>query len=244
MYSAATALNVGEKNQELVAFNLAHSQVPGFRRQGLVTGSFTDALEKLVPDRPVPEQDLFGAAPARGYTSFVSGPLQVTGNPLDLAIGGEGFFEVQGPDGPLYTRSGTFTLNAAGQLQTQDGRQVNGVGGAPITLPADAAQIVVSPDGTVLANGEPVGRLQVAHFNDPTVLVQIGTTLFQAPPGVRPDTGTTADTVLQGTREGSNVQEVDELVAMIAGMRYFQSAERVLRAMSEALQLNTRPQGG
>jgi flagellar basal body rod protein FlgG len=240
LYSATTALLAADDNHEVVAQNLAHADVPGYRRQGASFTTFAQALAQVDPNRTLSEEDLYGTAASRFYTNFDTGPMQVTGNPLDVAANGDSFFVIQGPDGPLYTRNGSFTLNNQGQLLTKDGRTVSGTAG-PITIPPNASNIVVATDGTVSADGVPLGQLRLARFPDPTVLERVGTTLFRAPPGVQPQAGT--GTVLQGYREGSNVQVVTEMVSMIAGMRHFQASQRALRALSESLQLSTRPQG-
>jgi flagellar basal body rod protein FlgG len=239
LYCATTALSAADNNQDIIAQNLAHADVPGYRRQGVTFETFDRALAQVDPNRELSEQDQYGTAPSRLYNNFETGPMQVTGNPLDLAVNGDNFFVIQGPDGPLYTRNGSFTLNSAGQLQTRDGRLVSGVAG-PITIPPDTTQLMIATDGTVSADGAAIGQLRLARFPDPTILERVGTTLFQAPARVQPQAGN--GTVLQGYREGANVQPVVEMVSMMAGMRHFQASQRALRTLSESLQLSTRPQ--
>lgn len=237
LYSAATALDAGSQNQEVIAHNLAHANVPGYRRRGLAFETFDRALAQASPK--FADAGL-GTRVADAYSGFEPGTIAFTGDPFDLAIEGDGFFVLQGPNGPLYTRNGTFTLNAQGGLQSRDGRPVLGTGG-PITVPTTTAAINVLPDGTIQANGASVGRLQLARFPNPSVLVPVGTTLFESPDAVPTEAG--AGTVRQGYREGSNVQVVNELVTMIMTMRHHEAAQRALRAISEAVQQNTRPQG-
>jgi flagellar basal body rod protein FlgG len=237
MYNAASALVAADANQELVAENLANTTTPGYRRQGLV-------FEVVPPDGPgsgpATTGTLQGTRAARSFTTFDPGPIQFTGNPLDLTLTSDIYFTLNGPNGPLYTRNGTFERNAQGQLQTRSGMTVRGTGG-PITIPATATQISITSDGAVYADNVEFGRLQLARFADPTQLERAGGSLFEGPAAPQPEPGSYR--VEQGYREGSNVQVVNEMVSMMTGMRYYEAAERALRSLGDAVSLNTRPQG-
>lgn len=237
-YSAATALDAAAQNQDVVAQNLAHATMPGYRRRGMALETFDRALSQTDPGN----RALWGTRPSNFFSVFEQGPMPFTGNPLDVAIqGGDSFFVVQGPNGPLYTRNGVFQLTSQGELQTKGGLPVAGDNG-PITIPSGTAQITIAPDGTVLADRVPRGRLQLAQFANPNGLIPAGTTLFAAPPGVAPETSTAR--VEQGYREESNVQAVNEMVSMILGLRHYEAAQRALRSLSDAIELRTRPQAG
>lgn len=237
IYSAASGLRVAEANQEIVANNLAHLGVPGFRKGMLSVETFENALSET------------GSAP-QGHGSVVTdvvwdfspGPIVDTGRNLDVAITGDGFFVVRSDDGPLYTRNGVFQVTADGQLTTTDGRAVLGKNG-PIRFPNSTTQgqIHIATDGAVSVNGATIGRLKLVRFEDNAILTRVGTTLFSAPPdevgqedGVR---------VRSGAREQSNVTAVDELVQMIVSMRYYEAAQRALKAIDSALQQTTNPGG-
>jgi flagellar basal body rod protein FlgG len=179
-----------------------------------------------------------GAKLAGVYTSFDSGPVQFTGNPLDLALSGNSFFVLDGPNGPVYTRNGSFELNGQGDLQSHGGLAVRSTGGR-LNIPPNTAKITVAQDGTVLANNVEVGKLQLAEFSDPNSLERAGTTLFQGPAPRQPDPGTYR--IEQGYQEGSNVQIVNEMVATITGMRYYEAAQRALRALGDTVALDTNP---
>jgi flagellar basal-body rod protein FlgF len=234
IYSAATALSVAAQTQDVIAHNLAHLNVPGYRHRGVAFATFDPALSP-----PVPANTPTGTRVATDFHDFQPGALQMTGAPLDLALTGDGFFVLQGPDGPVYTRDGVFERNAQGQLQNKSGLPVLGANG-PITVPATATDVTISEDGTVRAGGQQLGQLQQVRFADPRQLERVGTTLFRAPPGAQQGPGT--GTMLQGYRESSNVQAAGEMVAMIRGTRYFEAAQRALRTLSDAIQLNTRAQ--
>ncbi len=235
MYSAASALDAAATNQELVADNLANATTPGYRRQGLLFNAY-DLLGQTAPGGP--RADLAGVRAAGQFSHLEAGPVQQTGNPLDLAIAGNAFFVLEGPRGPLYTRNGVFEINGRGELQSKGGLRVRGQGG-PITVPPGTSRIVVNAEGTVYADGAEVGQIQLAAFSDPRGLRRAGTTVFEGPAPQAPAAGTVR--VEQGYREGSNVQVVNEMVSMMLGMRYYEAAQRALRSLSDAIAQNTRP---
>jgi flagellar basal-body rod protein FlgF len=254
-YSAASGMSAALQNQDILAQNLAHGTVPGYRRQSLSFAEFTSPTG-ATSDTTI-NQSLYGAEVAQSSTSYAAGPYQQTGNPLDCAIQGDGFFVLDGPNGPLYTRNGQFQINPAGQLVTSSGYVVTGSNGQ-LNIPTNAAQIDIAQDGTVSADNVTVGQLRMAWFKDQSQLQRVGTTLFSAPDGITPQIssfGTTplpaADGVTpqmsstwvrQGYREGSNVQVVNEMVQMIAGMRQYEAAAKAMRSLSDAMQQRTSAQ--
>jgi flagellar basal-body rod protein FlgF/flagellar basal-body rod protein FlgG len=237
MYSAASALVVASEQQEVTAYNLANANVPGYRERGLVFESFDRELGRAV----TPTGDIVGARTVQAYHDFRPGAIQQTGHPYDLALGDpDRFFTVSGPNGALYTRNGTFFRTTDGRLVTQAGYPLQGENG-PISFPPDAVQVIVGTDGSVTADGQPIGNLRLVRFTNPGQLTAAGPTLYTAPDGA----GLTAapGRVMQGARESSNVQPADAMVRLIIGSRYYDAAQRSLRTISESLQLNTRPQG-
>jgi len=230
-YSAATGMNAALNNQDILAENLAHAPVPGYRRQGLAFESYVQPPP--TPTQGKPSAPLHGARVAQHATSFTPGPMQHTGNPLECAIQGEGFFVLEGPQGPLYTRNGQFQINAEGQLVSHSGYAVRGSGG-PLRIPQNAANIRISQDGTVSADNTQIGQLSYVTFNDPSKLVRTGTTLFHAPEGVSSQAATAS--IRQGYREGSNVDVVREMVQMVVGMRQYDASAKALRSLSDAMQ--------
>jgi flagellar basal body rod protein FlgG len=237
LYSIASAMDAAAANHEVVADNLAHASTPGFRRHAIHLETLLPAGDNAggSPIAPIPS-----VRPNGSFTDFNPGPVQQTGNPLDVAVTGSGYFVVDGPRGPLYTRNGVFEISDRGDLQTKDGMRVRGQGGA-INIPATASSITISQDGAIRADGVEVGRFQLATFDDPRVLRRASGTCFDGPAPQTPAPGVVK--VEQGYREGSNVQVVQEMVAMLIGARQYEAAEKTLRAMTEAVQQNTRPQG-
>jgi flagellar basal-body rod protein FlgF len=231
---ASTALDVASQAQDTIAQNLAHATVPGYRARGLAFETFDRTLSKSINAMPM------GVQVSRGYSDFRPGAFQHTGRSLDLALDGDSFFVLQGPNGPLYTRDGVFQRATNGQLQSSSGLPVMG-GGGTITLPPGTVNLVVGRDGAVHGDGgAPIGQIQLARFAQPDQLIPAGTTVFSAPEGVAAEEGKA--TVMQGYRELSNVQPATELVAMIRNSHYFDAAQRALRTIAESVQLNTRPQ--
>lgn len=237
LYAAATALDAAQRAHEATADNLANSSTPGFRQRGVRFETFDRLLGRDVP----PTGDIVGTQLVSTFNDFKPGPLQTTGNPYDLALSEpDQFFVVQGPDGPMYTRDGAFRVTADGRVMTQSGYRLLGENG-PIEVPPNAVNVNFATDGSVTADGTPADRLRVVRFDDPSRLTAVGPVHFTALPDVTP---ATADPrVMQGAREGSNVNPAQAMVGMIAGTRYYEAAQRALRAIAESVQLNTRPTG-
>jgi flagellar basal body rod protein FlgG len=211
--------------QDVTANNLNHAMKPGYQRE-VLRFSAAGKRDELVG----PEASL--------HTDFSPGTLEHTGNKLDVALNGPGYFQIQGPSGPLFTRSGTFQRNGQGQIVTPEGNIVRGTAG-PIAIPPDAREIEILDDGTVIADGGEIDQLSVVTFQNPNDLRRVGTTYFDAPPGAA--RLTTGVEVRQGYRENSNTTVVHEMVQMIAGLRQFEAAQRALRSLGDAIALNTRP---
>jgi len=237
MYSAASGLVVASEQQEVTAYNLANASVPGYRERGVVVESFDRVLGRTLQ----PTGDIVGADVAGVYHDFRPGPIQQTGNPNDLALGDpDRFFVLAGPNGPLYTRNGTFFRNAQGQLVSQGGYVLQRDTG-PVSFPPNTVELTIAADGSITADGQPLGFLQIVRFTNSSQLTAVGPTLYSAPPaaGLTPAPGR----VMQGFREGSNVQPADAMVRLLIGTRYYDAAQRSLRAIAESIQLNTRPTG-
>ena len=233
LYSVASAMDAAARNQEIVAENLANVTTAGYRRQGSAfeIGALPDDLESAT-------QSMGNTANPRGFTKFESGPLELTHEPYDFALVGNGFFVLEGPNGPVYTRNGSFVRTETGELRARgSGYAVRG-GGGPVRIPPEASQVSVSPEGAILVNGSEVAKLELATFDNPETLRRVGSTLFEGDNARTP----TDVRVEQGYREGSNVQAVNEMISMMLGMRYYEAGEKAMRAISEAVALNTRGQ--
>ncbi len=232
LYVSASAALARLRQLDVVANNLANADTAGFKRD---YATFEAVLESSV-------QDLAGraapGAPGRVFvdtagvgTDHSRGSVQQTGGALDVAIDGEGYFELQTPGGVRYTRAGAFEVDRSGQLVTPDGDAVQGEGGA-ITIGDRPVSFTASGE-LVDDSGEVVGRLKVVRFGDLSKLTKEGANHFVATPGAGPTPVEDAD-FLPGTVEVSNVQPVRELARMVILQRAFDSAMQVLAADDRA----------
>lgn len=161
------------------------------------------------------------------WVDFSQGDVHSTGNPLDVALSGKGFFAVQGPGGPLYTRNGNFRLAADGKLVTSDGYAVRTGKGAPLTLQA-ARPIEISGDGTVTQDGAVIGQLEIVDFGSTAGLAKQGGNYFRlADPTVRPAAPSGA-VVEQGKLESSNTGPAEAAVRLISVMRQFEMLQKAV----------------
>lgn len=215
------------QQQDATSHNLSHAMKPGYRREIIRFDSIGQP------------SDLIGPATSL-HTDFSPGIHEYTGNNLDVAINGPGFFSVDGPDGPLYTRSGVFSLNERGQIVTPEGHRVQGQNG-PITIPLDSLQsrIEILNDGSIVVNGAAFDHLKVTAFQNPAELQRAGSSLFTAPTGIV--TSPAASEVRQGYRELGNSSVVNEMVQMLGGSRQFEAIQRALRQIGDTIAFNTRP---
>ena len=220
------------RNMEVVANNLANTNTTGFKAEGMVFSEFLIRAEK--PTKLSYVQDLATWRDQR------EGEVQITGNDLDLAIQGEGYFVLQGPNGPIYTRNGRFQLNADGEVVNQAGYPVL-AGGAPLIVNPEDGPLNVAEDGMMSANAlqggnVPViyGQVDVVTFADPQQLRPIGSSGFQSDQAPLPAPGENFK-IQQRMLEGSNVQSIIEMTNMITVQRSYQSAQRFLEGEHERM---------
>lgn len=219
---------------DVVSNNLANADTVGFKRERI---AFSSALESAVSDLGVgPAAGAPGrafAVEAPGGIDPTAGALAQTGEPLDVAIDGKGWFEIQTPEGMRYTRAGAFVVASDGTLTTQAGDPVMGAGGPIATGDGHAT---VLPSGDVLdRSGAAVGRLRVVEFA-PNALEQSGGNLFAPRPDAAPPTEITDVRVAPGSLERSNVQPVAELAALVLLQRAFEVSVRAIQSDDESTQ--------
>ena len=241
LYSAATAMDAATRQHEVVAQNLAHAQMPGYRRMVLLQSSFESGFEEAMRDAV--SRQAMGTQTAEVAYDFSPGPHDPTDHPLDLAIQGDGFFVVRGENGQsLYTRNGNFRVDDEGRLSTADGLPVLG-GGREITIPdnVSAATIQIARDGSISNEGNSLGKIDLVSFAEPFRLQQAGITLFSAPAGVIPQPSDSL--VVQGMRERSNVSPIQEMVLMIDAQRRHEAAQKAMNSLGDAVQRHIDLQG-
>jgi len=207
-----------QRRLDVTANNLANVNTSGFKADDLVT----EEADNTGASADVNPTDIRFVRDVGLARDMSQGAIASTGNPLDVAIQGSGFFMVQGPHGPLYTRDGAFSLTGDGQLVTSDGRAVLDSGGAPITIDTSQGESPsIGRDGAITVAGNEVGRLGVVTFAAPGALSKVGDNLWDAQ-GHTPQAF--EGVVEQGALEGSNVRPIVELTRLIAISRAYENA--------------------
>ena len=214
---------------DTLAHNLANVQTPGFKAE---KGYFR------LKENAVTQTGTSYAAAAK--TDFSEGIIQRTGNPLDMAVQGKGFFTVETKNGVAYTRKGNFTINSANELITSEGDYVLGEGGK-ITLTGSKVQ--VSAGGDIRTESGVVGKLKVVVFDRPDALVKQAGCLFKDPEN-KAGLKTQDDPVVKSEHlENSNVQALKEMVEMIDIQRTVESYQKVIQTLGSLDQLSTNRLG-
>ncbi len=235
--TAEKAMQMEQVRIDALANNLANVDSTGFRQiltrvseEKGTAGSGTDLLAlKRGAEAwdPQPRLEMGHALDVR------PGAIEETGRPTDVAIMGRGYFVVGTEAGERYTRNGSFILNQQRQLTTPEGNLVQGDGG-PLTLDGNAYSI--EPDGTVMVDGNQAGKLRLVDFAEPSRLEHMGANLLIAPEDMQAQPVPAGEaTVAQGHIEGSNVNAVDTLVAMIAAQRAFEVQSKVMSTEDDIL---------
>ena len=233
LYQAAAAMSATARWQDLIAENLSAASIPGSRRQEV---SFSDVQAGLASGTTSTQQPGFYIPSVKTTTNFQPGEMRSTGNPMDFALEGPGFFGVQMPGGQTaYTRDGEFQVNAKGQLVNKQGYAVMGQGGPIQFNPNDSHAITVSPTGEVSQGDQPVGKLQTVEFKEPAKLTKLSTSLFTADPTTLKPTPSGSTQVRQGFVEGANGSPTTEMASMITAMRMFEANEKVLQMQSDRM---------
>ncbi|MFO1216915.1 MAG: flagellar basal-body rod protein FlgG [Burkholderiaceae bacterium] len=251
LWIAKTGMEAQQTQLDTISHNLANVGTNGFKRghavfEDLIYQNLRQAGANSSEQTQLPTglQVGLGVRAVAMSRNFTQGNLQQTGNNLDVAIKGNGFFQIQMPDGSVaYTRDGSFQVDAQGQIVTNNGFTVQ----PGITIPANAQSVTIAADGTVTvllpgqSTPQPVGQLQIAGFANPSGLDPRGQNLF----GETAASGTPASgapgsnglgTLAQGYVETSNVNVVEELVAMIQTQRAYEINSKAIQTSDQMLQ--------
>jgi flagellar basal-body rod protein FlgG len=250
--TAALGMSAQQTGVDNIANNLANANTTGYKRSTIV---FQDLLYQTVQAageneaggnaRPAMLQLGNGAAPIATVRNFTQGGLVETGNSLDIAINGDGFLQVLRADGSVaYTRDGTLTISADGNLITQTGLMIE----PDINIPPEAVEVAISQDGVVSVRmqGEPdrveIGQLELARFSNAGGLLAIGGNLYeQTEASGEPVLGMPGmegiGSIRQGYLEGSNVDVVQEMVNLITAQRAYEINSKMITTSEDMLQV-------
>ncbi|MCX8064042.1 MAG: flagellar basal-body rod protein FlgG [Candidatus Hydrogenedentes bacterium] len=252
LFTAATGMIAQQMNIDTIANNLANVNTTGFKRskvdfQDLLYETIKPAGSETTAGTTIPEgiQVGHGVRPSAVSKIFSPGSAIQTGNPLDLMIEGDGFFQVELPDGTIaYTRDGSFKINEEGIVMTADGYPLT----PTITIPTDTELITVGADGTVSVRvpgdntPQNIGTIELARFSNPAGLdARLGRNLFlETQASGAPNVGQPGldglGTIAQGFLENSNVQVVEEIIQLIIAQRAYEANSRIVQASDEMLQ--------
>ncbi len=222
LYIAASGMLTEQVRQDLISHDLANASTPGYKADRVTTQSFGDLLVQNPSGATVGTLGA-GARIASQTTDVTPGPLRTTGEPLDFAVEGEGFFAVRGAGGTRYTRDGQFQVSSKGTLVTAGGDEVLGPNGQPVRVGAD---------GTVAAGAIGVTRLDGARRE--------GENLFT---GTARGTGGRGGIVRGGALEGSAVDPITTMVDMLGSLRAFEAGQRVITTIDSTLAKATNQVG-
>jgi flagellar basal-body rod protein FlgG len=249
LYIGATGMHAQQTSIDVIANNLANVNTAGFKRNRI---DFEDLLYRNISAATPATQ----AATANGSAGlgtaimatgkiFTDGDLKKTDQPLDVAIKGQGFFELNRPDGSsVYTRSGAFQVNADGMIVNQDGFVISG----SLQVPPDTTSVKIQPDGRVFAvtRAEPkpslIGQIELATFVNASGLEPLGDNLYvatsrsgEALRAVPGEGG--SGTLAQGFQEASNVKLIDEMINLVIAQRAYEINAKVVQASDEMLSI-------
>lgn len=231
-YSALAGAISREQRLANIATNLANVNTVGYKKSRMAFESLLKGEQQTAQAKGINYSRV-----RENFTEFTQGPMKSTENPLDIAIQNEGFFKVQSPDGPRYTRRGDFKLDQSGTLLTGNGLPVLGTGGLPISIQnTETAKISVNSLGeisTLSLDGtrEVVGNIGIFSINDRAFLKREPDTLFSLKTGGL-ETPVAEPRLNVGSLEISNVNMTEEMALMIETTRTFESYQKVIKAYS------------
>lgn len=228
IYTSASAMIPRVKKQEITANNVANAGTTGFKKDAVFTKELSKAVRKSMPQRTDWQKPMIDKV----YVDYTPGVFDKTGNPLDLAIEGDGFFTLVSPEGEtVLTRSGAFEVDAEGYLAFPGGYRVTGEGG-PIQV--GSGEVTVGADGQVQVNGFTTGQISPKSVDDVEKLSRLGGSLFAVPEGEELLPAMSAS-IKQGYIETSNVDIVREMVEMMISYRAYEANAKALQSQDSSL---------
>ena len=245
LYTAWTGMINEQNRMDTMTNNLANASTVGFKKEGTTSQTFDSVLAVKLKDASVGIENVQqlgihnpGVKIGENYVDYSQGSFRITGNDLDLALSGDGFFAIEYTNkadetSTMYTRAGKFTLNAEGYLVNNDGDYVLDSENKRIQLDP-LKEVEIQADGTIYQDGNRVAEIQVIDFEDYNYLERYGETYFRPIEGAR--TITASAEVNSGCLEMANVQIVSEMVNMISITRQYESNQKILQTYDRSLE--------
>jgi len=228
--AAASGLRSRMESLDLLANNLANTATAGFKRDlefyGTYASSDSDDPINGGPSSTLPTIE-------KQWTDFSQGMVSETGNPLDIALTGNGFLAVNGPNGTLYTRAGNLKVLASGALATSDSYPLQDIATGKTIQITPNQRINILPDGTVQQSGQSIGQLKIVTFKSTNSLSKMGSTCFQNTDPKNIPAAATDVTVKQGQIEGSNVPVADAAMRLVGVMRQFEMLQKAVSVSND-----------
>lgn len=244
MVTATQMISRESQRVEVSASNIANVATPGYKRQL----AFQSALGLEALQQAQTEQRPVGLQAMTRATDFSAGKLQPTGNALDLAVTGPGFFQLATEHGTVYARTASFHRNADGQLVTAQGARLQAAGGGDVLVSGENWKL--SPDGTVVDNGNPATAVRLVEFDEPEKLSRTGGNTFAASTdahlrevGGQAD-GNAGTTIRQGYLEAANVSVGDDMVKIMEAMRRIESGQKLVHVYDDMVGTALQRLGG
>lgn len=244
LYTAYTGMLNQQKKMDTLSNNLANADTTGYKKEGVTAKTFETQLAIKVKDgsNAYIDQQIgtlnLGVKIGENYTDYSQGSYRSTGNTYDLALSGNGFFNISfmnkaGEQSVKYTRDGNFTIDNEGALRTQDGDYVLGESGE-IYIPENATDVSINKLGEIYADGEYVDTIKITDFEDYNYLKKYGENMYDAVDGaIEKEADATID---QGYLEQSNINVVTEMVNMISLSRTYEANQKLIQTMDDALE--------
>ena len=245
LYTAYTGMLNEQYRMDIMSNNLANADTVGYKKEGSTSQSYSEVMAVKIKDtteNPNTPKQLgnmsLGVKIGETYTDFSQGSFKDTGNTYDLALSGDGFFNIEftnkaGETSTKYTRAGSFTVTTDGYLTTKDGDYVLGENGR-IKLSTTAGNTVITEDGSIYQDDKLVTKIKITEFEDTNYLTHYGESMWDATEGAVAEDATDAK-VHQGYLEMSNISVVTEMVNMISIQRQYEANQKLITTYDESL---------
>lgn len=217
------------RQMDMVANNIANINTHGYKAEQMM---FIDHVIKSKGGPTVFGDKISYVRDVASFIDLSEGPLQTTGNPLDISVRGDSFFAIQTEEGERYTRNGRLELDEGGQLVNESGQPILSDGGTPFIFAPTDTDITISRDGTISTENGVLGRLRVVRFENPQLLERLPGGLFESPdPAIEAENRD----VVQGMLEGSNINGIQEMTNMIEVHRAYDRVRKITQDEDERI---------